>query len=112
MTDAIRSDALKAHSRDGAEAERRAVEEEDRRLAAERKKIARDGPKLTGEKLAARLHATWRRPPGIHIPSKLAYGANPPEGAPIPPNADLEFDIHVVQIVPNAASMMQGQPQQ
>jgi cytochrome c oxidase subunit 1 len=45
--------------------ERRAVEEEDRRLAAERRKIARDGPKLTGEKLAARLNATWRRPPGI-----------------------------------------------
>jgi cytochrome c oxidase subunit 1 len=45
--------------------ERRAVEAEDRRLAAERRKIARDGPKLTGEKLAARLHASWRRPPGI-----------------------------------------------
>lgn len=47
----------------------------------------------------------------IHIPSKLAYGANPPQGAPIPPNADLDFDIHVVQVVPNAA-LMQGSPQQ
>ena len=32
---------------------------------AERKKIARDGPKLKGAKLAARLERTWRRPPGI-----------------------------------------------
>ena len=31
----------------------------------------------------------------------------PPQGAPIPPNADLQFDIHVVKVVPNAA-MMQG----
>ena len=45
--------------------ERERVEQENRRLAAERNKIARDGPKLTGEKLAARLDATWRRPPGI-----------------------------------------------
>jgi len=47
----------------------------------------------------------------IHIPSKLAYGANPQPGSPIPPNADLDFDVHVVQIVPNAAAMMGGQPQ-
>ncbi|MCL6729222.1 FKBP-type peptidyl-prolyl cis-trans isomerase [Sphingomonas hankyongi] len=49
----------------------------------------------------------------LHIPSDLAYGANPPSGGPIPPNADLEFDIHVVQVAPNAAAMMQGgAPQQ
>ena len=49
----------------------------------------------------------------IHIPSDLAYGANPQPGSPIPPNADLEFDVTVVQIVPNAAAMMGagGQPQ-
>ena len=47
----------------------------------------------------------------IHIPSKLAYGATPPPGAPIPPNADLDFDVHVVDIVPNAG-LMQGPPQQ
>ena len=41
------------------------VHEEDKRLAAERKKIARDGPKLTGPKLEARLERTWMRPPGI-----------------------------------------------
>jgi cytochrome c oxidase subunit 1 len=45
------------------EAER--VAEENERLAEERKTIARDGPKLKGAKLAARLDHTWRRPPGI-----------------------------------------------
>ena len=44
----------------------------------------------------------------IRIPSELAYGATPPPGAPIPPNADLDFDVHVVQVVPNAAAMMGG----
>jgi FKBP-type peptidyl-prolyl cis-trans isomerase FkpA len=46
----------------------------------------------------------------IHIPSKLASGANPPEGAPIPPNADLDYDVKVVKVVPNAA-LMQGSGQ-
>src|SRR5919112_2572950 len=41
------------------------VREEDERLARERKEIARDGPKLKGAKLAARLERTWERPPGI-----------------------------------------------
>ena len=47
----------------------------------------------------------------IRIPSGLAYGPTPPPG-PIPPNADLEFDVHVVQVVPDAALMaaQQGQP--
>ena len=44
----------------------------------------------------------------IRIPAKLAYGAHPPEGAPIPPNADLDYDVRVVKVVPNAA-LMQGQ---
>lgn len=44
----------------------------------------------------------------IHIPSKLAYGESPPPGAPIPPNTDLDFDVHVVQIVPNAGLMQMG----
>jgi FKBP-type peptidyl-prolyl cis-trans isomerase FkpA len=48
----------------------------------------------------------------IHIPSKLAYGATPPPGAPIPPNADLDYDVSVVKIVPNAALMQQGGPPQ
>lgn len=41
----------------------------------------------------------------VHIPAKLAYGATPPSGSPIPPNSDLDFDVHVVQVVPNAALM-------
>jgi cytochrome c oxidase subunit 1 len=41
------------------------VQQEDERLAKEREKIARDGPKLKGAKLDARLNRTWRRPPGI-----------------------------------------------
>ena len=49
----------------GAERERERVEAENRRLAEERKKIVRDGPKLKGAKLAARLETAWRRPPGI-----------------------------------------------
>ena len=48
----------------------------------------------------------------VHIPARLAYGANPPQGGPIPPNADLEYDVRLVQIVPNAAAMMQGGPPQ
>ena len=47
----------------------------------------------------------------IRIPSALGYGATPQPGSPIPPNANLEFDVHVVQVVPNAA-LMQGVQQQ
>lgn len=47
----------------------------------------------------------------VHIPAKLGYGASPQPGSPIPPNSDLEFDVHVVQVVPNAA-LMQGTQQQ
>ena len=61
MTD-VRADFFDAIP---AERERERVEAENRRLADERKKIARDGPKLKGAKLAARLDRTWRRPPGI-----------------------------------------------
>ena len=41
------------------------IREQDERLAKERKAIVRDGPKLKGTKLDARLDRTWRRPPGI-----------------------------------------------
>jgi cytochrome c oxidase subunit 1 len=41
------------------------VREEDKKLAAERRKIARDGPRLSGAKLEARLERTWKRPRGI-----------------------------------------------
>jgi FKBP-type peptidyl-prolyl cis-trans isomerase FkpA len=48
----------------------------------------------------------------VHIPSRLGYGHEPPAGGPIPPDANLDFDIHVVKIVPNAALMQQGAPPQ
>jgi cytochrome c oxidase subunit 1 len=40
-------------------------EADEKRLAGERKHIARDGPNLKGAKLEARLERTWRRPPGF-----------------------------------------------
>jgi cytochrome c oxidase subunit 1 len=61
MTD-VRADTFDLGRREN---ERERVEAENRRLEQERKKIARDGPKLKGEKLASRLDATWGRPPGI-----------------------------------------------
>ena len=33
------------------------------------------------------------------IPADQAYGANPPEGAPIPPNADLTFEVELVDFM-------------
>jgi FKBP-type peptidyl-prolyl cis-trans isomerase FkpA len=47
----------------------------------------------------------------VSIPSRLAYGAEPPPGAPIPPNADLEFDVHVTRVLPDAGLMMQQMQQ-
>jgi FKBP-type peptidyl-prolyl cis-trans isomerase FkpA len=44
----------------------------------------------------------------IHIPSRLAYGASAPPNSPIPPNADLDFDVEVVKVVPGAALMNMG----
>ncbi|MFN4239897.1 MAG: FKBP-type peptidyl-prolyl cis-trans isomerase [Erythrobacter cryptus] len=38
----------------------------------------------------------------LFIPADKAYGAQPPAGAPIPPNADLEFEIEVVDIMSKA----------
>jgi len=35
----------------------------------------------------------------LYIPSDLAYGAEPPQGAPIPANADLIFEIEVVDFM-------------
>src|SRR4051794_10262646 len=40
-------------------------EKDEKRLARERKKIARDGADLKGARLEARLDRTWSRPPGI-----------------------------------------------
>ena len=35
----------------------------------------------------------------LYIPADQAYGAEPPQGAPIPPNADLVFEIEVVDFM-------------
>ena len=42
----------------------------------------------------------------LRIPSKKAYGATPPPGAPIPPNADLVFEVELVDF------MTEGEAQQ
>ena len=47
----------------------------------------------------------------ILIPGRLAYGANPPAGSPIGPNEDLSFDVHVLQVAPNAAMSAGAAPQ-
>ena len=48
----------------------------------------------------------------VHIPAALANVATPPRGAPIPANADLDFDVQIVDLVPNAALMAAAQQQQ
>jgi FKBP-type peptidyl-prolyl cis-trans isomerase FkpA len=48
----------------------------------------------------------------ILIPGRLAYGPNPPPGSPLGPNEDLSFDVHVVQVVPNAVLSAGAAPQQ
>ena len=67
-------------------------------------------PMIAGQSLPGFVQALSHMQKGgryrIHIPAKLAYGANPPSGSPIPPNSDLNFDIHIVQVVPNAAAMV------
>lgn len=35
----------------------------------------------------------------LHIPADKAYGATPPQGAPIPPNADLTFEVELVDFM-------------
>ena len=57
----------------------------------------------------------------VTIPAEKAYGASPPPGSPIPPNADLTFEIELVDFMPLAdaeakfqqlqAAMMQQQQQ-
>ena len=34
----------------------------------------------------------------LFIPADKAYGHTPPQGAPIPPDADLTFDVELVEI--------------
>jgi FKBP-type peptidyl-prolyl cis-trans isomerase FkpA len=38
----------------------------------------------------------------VKIPSEMAYGASPPPGSPIPANADLTFEIELIDFMPMA----------
>jgi FKBP-type peptidyl-prolyl cis-trans isomerase FkpA len=38
----------------------------------------------------------------LFIPADQGYGATPPPGSPIPPNADLQFEIEVIEIMGRA----------
>ena len=73
-------------------------------------------PLLVGQTIPGFAEALTRMQEGgryrVQIPSRLAYGETPPPGGPVPPNADLEFDVHVVEVVPNAAIMAQQMEQQ
>jgi FKBP-type peptidyl-prolyl cis-trans isomerase FkpA len=44
----------------------------------------------------------------IWIPPELGYGTEVPPDGPIPPNAVLEFDVAILQVVPDAALQMQN----
>ena len=72
-------------------------------------------PMLVGQVIPGFSEALTKMQKGgryhVRIPSRLAYGATPPQGAPIPPNADLQFDVHVVDVAPNAAQQMQAMQQ-
>ena len=58
----------------------------------------------------------------LNIPADKAYGATPPPGAPIPPNADLVFDVELIdfmteqeaqqrfQMLQQMMQQQQGQP--
>ncbi|MGX7951837.1 FKBP-type peptidyl-prolyl cis-trans isomerase [Tsuneonella sp. HG249] len=60
----------------------------------------------------------------LNIPADKAYGATPPQGAPIPPNADLVFDVELIdfmteqeaqqrfQMLQQMMQQQQGQPGQ
>jgi FKBP-type peptidyl-prolyl cis-trans isomerase FkpA len=64
-------------------------------------------PLLAGQTIPGFAQALTQMQKGgrykVHVPAKLGYGANSPPG--MPPNSDLDFDVHVVQVVPNAAAM-------
>lgn len=38
----------------------------------------------------------------LNIPADKGYGATPPEGAPIPPNADLVFEVEMIDFMSEA----------
>jgi len=66
-------------------------------------------PMIAGQVIPSFAEALTKMQKGgkykIHIPGAQAYGANPPPGSPFGPNADLDFDVHIVEIAPNAGLM-------
>jgi FKBP-type peptidyl-prolyl cis-trans isomerase FkpA len=48
----------------------------------------------------------------VVIPGRLAYGKNPPAGSGLKVDEDLYFDVHVLQVAPNAALQMGAVQQQ
>jgi len=70
-------------------------------------------PMLVGQVIPGFSEALQKMQKGgrykFRVPGNLAYGASPPPGGPIPPNSPLDFTVHVVQVVPNAAQMVQQQ---
>lgn len=44
------------------------------------------------------------------IPAELAYGANPPQGSGIPPNAALVFDVTLKEVAPAEAAAAEATP--
>lgn len=43
------------------------------------------------------------------LPPELGYGASPPAGSPIPPNANLHFTVRVLEVAPMEAIMRGAQ---
>jgi FKBP-type peptidyl-prolyl cis-trans isomerase FkpA len=43
------------------------------------------------------------------LPAALGYGDTPPAGSPIPPGADLQFTVHVLEVAPMEAIMRGAQ---
>jgi FKBP-type peptidyl-prolyl cis-trans isomerase FkpA len=48
----------------------------------------------------------------LKIPAAKAYGANPPQGSPIPPNTNLTFDINLIDFMSQADFQRRMQIQQ
>jgi len=67
-------------------------------------------PMLVGQVVPGFSEALQLMQPGgayrIWLPPALAYGDTPPPGAPIPPNSVLDFDVKILQVVPDAALQM------
>ena len=46
----------------------------------------------------------------LRIPSRLAYGPQGTPGGPIPPNADLDFEVQLIDFLPASALQGMGMP--